>query len=125
MVRGVSNISIPNLSFYASYGTKMALPVESSSLVYSHFEHVSGIPAPQGTEGVSISKLNLLDVLITHINGINNGGASLGPGLKDGGIDSVIENLASQMRQAKADSSSMPYIRSVGANPGLLFNLAI
>ena len=125
MVRGVSNVSIPNLSFYASYGTKMSIPVESSSLVYSHFEHVSGIPAPQGTEGVSISKLNLLDVLITHINGINNGGASLGPGLKDGSIDSIIENLVNQVRQAKAGNSAMPYISSPGANPGALFNLTV
>ena len=123
MIRGVPSISIPDLSYYAAYGAKMSIPVDSSSLVYSHFEHVSGMPAPKGSQGVSISKLNLLDVLITQINMINKNGASLGPGLKDGSVDSVIENLVDQVRQAKSDSNYMPYMRSPNADPGALFNL--
>jgi len=123
MVRGVPGISIPNLSYYASYGTKMSIPVDSASLVYSHFEHVTGIPAPQGTQGISINKLNLLDALINQINLVNSSGASLAPGLKDGSLDSVIENLVNQVRQAKADNAAMPYIPSPSAQPGSLLSL--
>ena len=123
MFRGVPGISVPNLSYYAAYGAKMSLPVDSSSLVYSHFEHVSGIPAPTGSQGISISKLNLLDALMNQINKISKNGASIGPGLKDGSIDSVIENLANQVRQANADNNAMPYLPSPGAQSGALFSL--
>lgn len=123
MVRGVPNIAIPTLSYYGVYGGKMSLPVDSSSLVYSNFEHVSGIPAPKGTAGISISKLNLLDVLINRIDQINSNGASLAPGLKDGSIDSVIENLADQIRQAETNNASMPYLPTPNAQPGALFSL--
>ena len=123
MVHGVPSIAIPNLSNYAAYGAKMSLPVDSSSLVYSHLEHVSGIPAPQGTQGIAISKLNLLDALITQIDRVNRNGASLAPGLKDESLDSLIENLVDQVRQADADSASMPYLPSPNALPGNLFSL--
>ena len=123
MVQNLPSISIPNLSPYAVGGIKMSIPVDSASLVYSHFEHVSGIPAPQGTQGIAISKLNLLDALITQINRTNMNGASLGPGLKDGSVDSVIENLADQVRQAKAANDAMPYKPSPGAVGGDLFSL--
>ena len=123
MVHGAPNIAIPNLSHSAISGGKMSLPVDSSSLLYSHFEHVSGIAAPKGTQGVAISRLNLLDVLITQINRINKNGASLAPGLKDGSLDSVFENLVSQVRQAEEKKSAMPYLPSTEAQPGAVFSL--
>jgi len=125
MIRGVPNITIPNLNIDAAYGAKMSVPVDSSSLVYSHLEHVSGIAAPSGTRGVSISKLNLLDALISRLNEVSRNGASLAPGLKDGSPDSIIENLANQLRESKAVSKGMPYIRSPGVNPGDLFSLTV
>ena len=125
MVLGVPSISIPDLSYYGAYGSKMSIPVDTTSLVYSHFEYVSGMPAPKGTQGASISKLNLLDALISQINQINRNGASLISGLKDGSADSVIENLANQVRQAKADSDAMPYIPHPNALPGFLLNYTV
>jgi len=123
MIREVPNISIPNLSYYAAYGSKMSIPVDSSSLVYSHFEHVSGFPAPQGSQGIAISKLNLLDALITQINQINKNGASIGPGLRDESFNSVVENLVDQVRQAKIDNDALPYMPLPNAHPGAVFNL--
>ena len=123
MVSGVPSITIPNLSYYGAYGTKMALPVDSSSLVYSHFEHVSGIPATKESQGVSISKLNLLDALINRLNQIDKDGASLAPGLKDNSIDSIIENLVNKVRQTEAENSVSPYLQIPFAQSGILFNL--
>ena len=122
---------------------KMSLPVDSSSLIYSHFEHVSGIPAPKGAQGVSISKLNLLDVLIGQLNQVKKGPNSLpkmpsdlqqmqdlsadarpvrGSHLEKN-LDALIENYKNQIRQAKAASAAMPYIQSPSAQPGVLFSL--
>jgi hypothetical protein len=125
MVGGVSSITIPTLSYSAGQYGKMALPVDSSSLIYSNFEYVSGILAPEGTEGVSINKLNLLDVLIGMVNRINKTSAAQTPANLNPteGVDAIIENLENQIRQARAASEAMPYSPSPNADSGLLFNL--
>ena len=129
MVRGIPNISVPNLSYaIANQGGKMSLPVDPASLIYSHFEHVSGIPAPQGTQGVAISKLNLLDVLIEQLNQIKKGSVSSdmmaqSEHMNPRQLDAVIENYKNQIRQAKAASAAMPYLRSPSAQSGAVFSL--
>jgi hypothetical protein len=125
MVGGVSSITIPTLSYTSGQYGKMALPVDSSWLIYSHFEHVSGIPAPDGTQGVSISKLNLLDVLIGMINQVNKTPASQTPANLNptAGVDDLIANLENQIRQAQAASEAMPYYPSPNAESGMLFSL--
>jgi hypothetical protein len=127
MVGGVSSLTIPSLSYtIAQYG-KMSLPVDPSSLIYSNFEHVSGIQAPEGTQGVSISKLNLLDVLAGIVSRINKTPAPQTPlNLSPAeGVDSIIENLGNQIRQAKNENEAMPYYPSPNAESGLLFNFSL
>ena len=123
MVNGVSNITIPSLSYSIANAGKMSIPVDTSALVYSQFEHVSGVPAPEGTPGVSISKLNLLDVLIGQVNRLNS--PSIAPPAPNPaeGIDALIENLANQIRDAKAASQEMPYYPSPNTEGGVLFSL--
>ena len=123
MVGGISNISIPAPNYAgANYG-KMALPVESSSLIYSHFEHVSGVPAPEGTQGVAISKLHLLDVLIAQLNRIKKDSFtdSLMNPVQD--MDAMIENLKSQIKQAQIANEKMPYNPFPLVETGVIFNL--
>ena len=120
MVRGINGLSIPSLSYASAQGGKMSLPVDPSSVIYSHFEHVSGIPAQNGLQGVSISKLNLLDVLIGRLNQAPIPTKPVNP---FEGIDSAIESYRNQIRQAQAASAAMPYIPSPNAQPGALFNL--
>jgi len=125
MVGGVSSINIPTLSYTSGQYGKMALPVDSSWLIYSHFEHVSGIPAPDGTQGISISKLNLLDVLIGMINQINKTPASHTPANLNptADVDALIENMQNIIRQAQAASEAIPYSPSPNADTGMLFSL--
>ena len=126
MVRGIPNITVPAISFsVAAQSGKTSLPVESSSLIYSHFEHVSGIPAPKGTQGVTISNLNLLDVLIGQLNQIKKGHAPLPPAsaAPAGQVDALIENYRNQIKQANAASAAMPYIPSPNTQAGAVFSL--
>jgi len=129
MVRSIPNISI---AYTLPHSGRMSLPVDSSSLVYSHFKHVSGTLAPEGTTGVNISKLNLLDVLIGQLNQIKKDGVSpiLGEGLDAGHfnathLDALIESYRQQIEQARAASVAMPYIPSPAAESGSLFSLII
>jgi len=125
MVGGIPNISIPTIGYTMTQSSKMSLPVDPSSLLYSHFEHVSGIPAPKGTQGVSISKLNLLDVLIEQMNKIKSGSTvvSSASAIPEDRLDALIEGYENQIRQAKVASADMPYKPSPSAPSGVLFSL--
>ena len=129
MVRGIPNITVPAIGYPMAQREKMSLPVEPSSLIYSHFEHVSGIPAPKGTQGVTITKLNLLDVLIGQLNQVKKGSLSRDEALSSGGqlnasqFDTLLENYVNQIREARSASSGLPYKNNSGIFPGALFSL--
>jgi hypothetical protein len=123
MVQGIPGVSIPGATYSTVHIGKMSFPVDSSSLIYSHFEHVSGVPAQNATEGVAISKLNLLDVLIGQINQINKNAPVRINADPTGGVDSLIENMTNQIANAKAMSEAMPYIPFPGAESGALFSI--
>ena len=123
MVRGIPNVTVPPVSYAAAQLGKMSLPVEPASLIYSHFEHVSGVPAPQGTHGVTISKLNLLDVLIGQLNQVKKGESTLSfsPAASFENSDAIIEAYRNHIQQAK--EASIPYSNSPSAQSGAVFNL--
>jgi len=131
MVHGIPNNSVPAINYATTQGGKMSLFVNSTSLIYSHFEHVNGIPAPKGTEGVTVSKLNLLDVLIGQLDQVKRGANSQPvipadlQGMTDKHLDTLIEKFENQIRQAKAASMAMPYIPSPSAQSGAVFSLVV
>ena len=133
MIRGIPNITVPTIGLAMAQNGKMSLPVDSTSLIYSHFENVSGIPAPKGTQGVAISKLNLLDVLIGQLNQVKRGTnsamavPSVLPEMQGnaGRLDSLIESYTNQIRQARAASAAMPYIPSPSAQSGAVFSIVV
>ncbi|MGP1496879.1 MAG: hypothetical protein ACTTJG_08790 [Treponema sp.] len=107
-----------------SAGTKLYVPVSSSSLLYSHFDHVQGFAAGKGQNGISISKLKILNTLIDHLSSIKSGNAK--PTLKSTSpeeIDALIENYQTQISQAVKAAEEMPYIIA-GNRPeaGVLFS---
>ena len=59
----------------SSTGTanKLYVPVNKSSLIYSHFDHVSGVAVKKGQQGVSISKIQILNTLIDNLSSIKSG----------------------------------------------------
>jgi hypothetical protein len=125
MVRGVPNISVPTPSYTLAQGGKISLPVDSYSLIYSHFKHVSGILAKEGTQGVAISKLNLLDVLIGQLDRIKKAPGAQSPLNSFEGVDALIESIENQIRQAKAASSTIPYSPPQIGQSGAVFSLSI
>lgn len=47
--------------------SKLYVPVKPQNVIYSHFEHVSGVAAKPGQGGVSISKIQILDSLLNQL----------------------------------------------------------
>jgi len=127
MVGGISSLTIPNLSYTGAQYGKMSLPVDPSLLIYSNFEHVSGMVPPKGIQGVSISKLNLLDVLIGMVSRINKAPVTQVPENVDPtkGVDTLLENIENHIRQAQTANEAMPYLPSPNAENGLVFNLSL
>jgi hypothetical protein len=93
--------------------------------IYSQFKHVSGVPAPEGTRGVTINKLKILDSLIEQLGRLKNKGKidlEIG-GETDERLDILISQYEHQLRQAQAVSAAMPYNTLSQAPAGAVFNL--
>jgi hypothetical protein len=102
----------------------MSLPVARSSYIYSHFKHVSGVPAPEGSRGVAISKLKILDVLIEQLTQIKRRPEQvLDTDASDERIDAMIDQYKNQIRQAQAASVAMPYNPAPASSAGAIVNL--
>ena len=109
-------------------GDKMSLPVAPSAYIYSHFKHVSGVPASEGVQGVSISKLKILDTLIEQLARMKKQPAPL---IESQGeeankrIDALIEQYQSQIRTAQAASSAVSYGAVTAPVTGAVFNVSV
>ncbi len=119
--------SIGNINSTFSYGMasgigaagKLYVPVSKSALLYSHFDHVSGVAAKAGQNGVSISKIRILNSIIEHLSAIKNEKAQSFSNISDDQADVLIEQYQKQIQQAAVQT---PYVMA-GAQPqaGALF----
>ncbi len=119
IIPGLASFSYSNSSIVAAAG-KMYVPVSKSALLYSHFDHVSGVAAGNGQSGVSISKLRILNSLIERVSAIKNEPAKTLKEVSPDQADALIQNYQKQLQQAL----QTPYILN-GAQPqaGDLFTL--
>ena len=121
--------AIGNYSSIISYGGmassnaagKLYVPVSRSALLYSHFDHVSGVAAGNGQQGVSISKIRILNSLIERISAMKNQPAESVTDISDKQADALIEQYQKQIQQTVAQT---PYLLA-GAQPqaGALFQI--
>jgi hypothetical protein len=112
-----------DLAINASRDGRMSLPVAPGMVIYSHFRHVSGTPAPEGTTGVNISKLKILDTLIEQLNRIKKQAAmdaNLAEETDENRINALIEQYQQQIKAAQSVSIYTP----VAPETGALFNIA-
>jgi hypothetical protein len=108
----------------------MSLPVSPSQYIYSHFRHVSGVPAPEGVRGVTINKLKILDALIESLSRLKQ---QPRPFFGEDGestskrLDSLINHYESQIKAAQAAARTIPYAAQSAApvmTPGSLVSLS-
>ncbi|MCA1949228.1 MAG: hypothetical protein LDL24_01540 [Treponema sp.] len=114
--------SIPDYSLARSSlsGSRIALPVSRSSYIYSHFKHVSGIPAEEGQPGVPITKLKILDALIDQLSQMKRDVQS--PVSVDH-IDTLIDQYKKEIEAAQAANKALPYNPPPPVSTGLIVNL--
>lgn len=102
-------------------GGKLYVPVNKGALVYSHFDHVSGVAAKRGQSGVSISKIRILNSLIERLSAIKNEPKDSITDISDEQADVLIKNYQEQIKQATVQT---PYLLA-GAQPqpGAIFQI--
>lgn len=101
-------------SSFASYGVgKLYVPVNRSALLYSNFDHVSGVVAQSGQQGVSINKIRILNALIERLSAIKNEPKNLVTDISDEQAQVLIENY---QKQIQSTVKQTPYLLA-GAKP--------
>lgn len=117
------NSAYTNVS--SSNAAKLYVPVSKSVVLYSHFDHVSGFVAKNGQNGISISKIQILNTLIDHLSSIKSG--KIPAAAKNSTpeqIDSLITNYQTQIRQAVQAATSVPNgVAGAKPEPGALFSI--
>ncbi len=102
-------------------GGKLYVPVNKLSLVYSNFDHVQGVAAKRGQNGVSISKIQILNALIDRLSQIKNQPKESITDISDQQAEALIQNYQEQIQQA-VKQSAYAYT-SLKAETGVLFSL--
>ncbi len=94
--------SIGSLNPY-SYGagaSKLYVPVSKNAVLYSHFDHVSGVTAKNEQTGVSINKIQILNAMIERLSAIKNEPAKSFSNISDETAEQLIKNYQFQIKQA-------------------------
>ena len=124
----LSTSSIPLSFAYASRGSagRLSLPVSPGQLLYSNFQHVSGVAAAPGEAVATIDRLKILDVLIESLSSMKTeplAAAEKPSGLSNERLDAPIQQYGSELRSSAA-APVPPYAFTAPGESGIPSNLA-
>jgi len=125
-IGAVPHQAFPSIGYAlnATSAGRVSLPVAPGQVIYSHFKHISGTPAPEGTQGVNISKLLILNTLIDQLDKIK-GQPHMEFGNLDEYDDQRINILIEQYHKEIKDAQSAGIYAPTAPNTGLLFNITV
>jgi hypothetical protein len=106
---------------------KASLPVSPSAAIYAHFEHISGVPAPEGVQGVNINKLKIIDTLIDQLSRIKKDAEAIVIDREqdeEKNINSLIEQFRTQMQKLQASNANNPYAAAAPLT-GAIFSISV
>jgi hypothetical protein len=119
--------AFPNFSYAmtASNSGRMSFPVSPANYIYSQFKHVSGVPAPEGMQGVTVTKLKILDVMIEKLSQMKQRPELNTQDLSNEQIDALISKYEGQIKTAAAANTVMPYSPAPQISTGALFSISV
>lgn len=126
MIANITNMN-PYSYHVSSSGAsgKLFVPVNPSAVIYAQFNHISGIAAPKGQNGVSISKIQILNSLIenlTRIKGAQNSPKKSAK-ITQEQADALIKNYQKQIAQAVQASQAQFMLNGAMPEAGALFSV--
>ncbi len=121
-LRTMSYTIMPSISS----GGRTHVPVKPSMYGYAQFQYVSGYPARDGQEGISIDKIKILNTLIDQLVSMRQKNVqpkvTARGEISDNQIDTLIKQYQSQIQTVTAQAESLPY-RPAMPQSGALVNL--
>ena len=100
-IRTLNAYSYSNISHSSGASGKLYVPVNPNSVLYAQFNHVSGVPAKQGQNGVSISKIQILNTLIDNLSRIKKSAVTeKNSVMSDAQAEVLIKNYQAQIQSA-------------------------
>ena len=74
MITSLTSLNPMSYGNYVTHGSgKLYVPVNSHYVGYAQFDHVSGISAQHGQQGVPVNKLSILNTLIDRFLSVQSG----------------------------------------------------
>ena len=114
--------AFPNIyAISAAQGSRVAVPVSPSAYIYSHFKHVSGVPASEGETGVNINKLKIIDTLIEQLSKMKKEPDPLIDKVQD--EEKRMNALLEKIRTIQTANTKNPFAPAV-PHIGTIFNLS-
>lgn len=111
MISNITNLN-PYSYHVSSSGAsgKLFVPVNPSAVIYAQFNHISGVAAPKGQNGVSLSKIQILNSLIDNLSRIKGLQNSPKKTIKinEGQADVLIKKIQKEIAQsAQANQAAL------------------
>ncbi|MCR4627213.1 MAG: hypothetical protein K5640_06155 [Treponema sp.] len=124
-IRSLNAYSYGNITHSGGASGKLYVPVNPGAVIYAQFNHISGVPAGKGQNGVSISKIQILNTLIDNLSRIKNTTIPKHDSvMSDGQAEALIKNYQAQIQAAAQNAKTAPFALA-GAQPmaGALFQI--
>lgn len=107
---------------------KLYVPVSPKAVIYTQFDHVSGVAAKSGQGGISINKARILNTLIDQFVSMKSFNKdpllSAAAHATEEQVDAMIKTMQAQVKNAM-DTAIMPSYELAGITPisGQMFNV--
>ena len=131
MVNGVSlNASSFNYSGIVSNGGhgKLYVPVARQNVIYAHFDHVTGVAAKPNQQGVSISKIQILNSLLNQLISMKNQPkVNVAPeNMDDSQLDALIQSTQTKIQTNIQVAQATGYgLAGAAPEAGAVFSLDV
>lgn len=126
----LGSISLNAHSYPVSSGNKLYVPVSPANVIYSQFDHISGVAVRSNQNGVSVSKIKILNTLIDNLVKLRNqpkiDKAEEAAKMSDEQMDALIKNYQNEIKTAVNVAKTTGY-GLAGATPqaGSLFSMDV
>lgn len=108
---------------------KLYVPVSSNAVIYSHFDHISGVASSDPDIGVSVSKIQILNSLLNQLISMRNEPKTQyadDGSLSEDQMESLIQNYQSQIQGEIEKSRISGYgLAGVKPEPGQILDFTV
>ena len=107
---------------------KLYVPVKPSDTIYAQFDHISGFAAKSNQNGVSVSKIQILNTLINQLISMkaNQNLSPIDPSMSSEEMDSLIKNYQGQIQTTMQMAEATGYgLAGAAPQTGAIFSLEV